>query len=60
MGHLFVPAALVLWVGVVVVRTLAASEPAPAVQADSPRAVAPSGQSNTGSQELQAPEPGGR
>ena len=40
MGHLFVPAALVLWVGVAVVRMWAAPDPNPApaveVQAEQP------------------------
>ena len=46
MGHLFVPAALVLWVGVAVVRMWAAPAPNPAraveVQAEQPRQVEPS------------------
>jgi hypothetical protein len=45
MGHLFVPAALVLWVGVAVVRMWAAPAPAPAaaveVQAEQPSEVKP-------------------
>ena len=46
MGHLFVPAALVLWVGVAVVRMWAAPDPNPAqaveVQAGQPGQVEPS------------------
>ena len=49
MGHLFVPAALVLWVGVAVVRMWAAPAPNPVqaveVQAEQPRQVEPSEQS---------------
>ena len=49
MGHLFVPAALVLWVGVAVVRMWAAPAPNPAqaveVQAKQPRQAEPSEQS---------------
>ena len=51
MGHLFVPAALVLWVGVAVVRMWAAPDPNPApaveVQAEQPRQVEPPEQSNS-------------
>jgi len=44
MGHLFVPAALVLWAGVAVVRMWAAPAPVQAVevQAEQPRQVEPS------------------
>jgi hypothetical protein len=43
MGHLFVPAALVLWAGVALVRMWAAPDPVQAVevQAEQPRQVEP-------------------
>lgn len=51
MGHLFVPAALVLWVGVAVVRSLATLAPAPSpiraveVERTKPRPAESSGKS---------------
>ncbi len=64
MGHLFVPAALVLWVGVAVVRALATPAPAPAptraveVELEKPRAAGTSDKSVSEAQRPQAPVKG--